>query len=85
MHLINSLSKTIVMEPLSSKNTSLLVYVCTYCNYSSSLHALLELRVISIKNIAKGETFTGLNFHWAKLSRYPQHMDFHSNTFAVQG
>ena len=25
------------------------------------------------------------NFHWAKLSRYPQYMDFHGNTFAVQG
>ena len=27
----------------------------------------------------------GANFHWAKLSRYPQYMDFHGNTFAVQG
>ena len=25
------------------------------------------------------------NFHWAKLLRYPQYMDFHGNTFAVQG
>ena len=24
------------------------------------------------------------NFHWAKLSRYPQYMDFHGNIFAVQ-
>ena len=24
-------------------------------------------------------------FHWAKLSQYPQLMDFLSNTFAVQG
>ena len=28
------------------------------------------------------------NFHWAKLSQYPQYpqyMDFHGNTFTVQG
>ena len=25
------------------------------------------------------------NFHWTKFLRYPQYMDFHSNTFVVQG
>ena len=24
-------------------------------------------------------------FCWAKLSQYPQYMDFHGNSFAVQG
>ena len=26
-----------------------------------------------------------VKIHWAKLSQYPQYMDFHGNTFAVQG
>ena len=47
MWLINKLSNTVVTATLSSKNTSLLVYVRIYVLavnlYSSSLHALLEL------------------------------------------
>ena len=62
----------------------------SYCciirvKYSSKFHDFNLVDCFIRDNLHFGMYRKPGNFHWAKLLRYLQYMDFHDNTFAVQG